>query len=135
MTTTLSSSSRLPTMAERSLRPGTSRMLNCAWPDHPCVAIPWHRKTATTSFKSSRAATSLMFQAFYMHCSTHLLTVVMGEKDRVSSYRTHSSETHHGRYASQRKGLVAASPNTHKERRTSLKRITNHRQGRWSTQA
>jgi len=40
MTTALSSFSRLPiTTAERSLRPGTSGMLNRAWPDHQCVTI------------------------------------------------------------------------------------------------
>ena len=40
MTTALSSTSRSPmTTAERSLRPGTSGMLNRAWPDHPCAII------------------------------------------------------------------------------------------------
>ena len=40
MTTTLSSSSRSPmTMVDRSLRPGTSGMLNRAWHDHPCAIV------------------------------------------------------------------------------------------------
>jgi len=58
MTTALSSSSRLPTMAERSPRPGTSGTLNRTCPDHPCVVVTWHRKIATTRFKSSGVATS-----------------------------------------------------------------------------
>jgi len=65
MTTALSSSSRSPmTMTEWSLRPGTSGTLNRAWPDHPCVTISQCGKTATARFKSSRAATSVKFQAF-----------------------------------------------------------------------
>jgi len=39
-------------MAELSLRPGTSRMLNRAWPDHPCVAVTWHCKIITTQLKA-----------------------------------------------------------------------------------
>jgi len=41
-----------------------------AW--SPMCHCPWHRKTASTWFKNSRVATSLAFQAFYMHFSTHL---------------------------------------------------------------
>jgi len=37
----------------------------------------------------------------------------------------------HGRHASQRMGLVAASPIFHKWQRTLLKRATNQRQRRW----
>jgi len=55
-TMALSSSQRSPITAELSLRPGSSGILNCAWPDHPCLAVTWLYKIITTRLKSSRAA-------------------------------------------------------------------------------
>jgi len=102
VTTTLSSSQRLPITAELSVRPGTSGMLNRAWPDHPCVTVTCTYKIINTRFKALERllvfiVPSLQFSIFY----THLTRLSWGrmqclEQDmhRVSSDRTHSFVTH-----------------------------------------
>jgi len=79
MTMALSSLSRLPTTAEKSVRPGTSGMLNRTWHDHPCVVVTWCRKTATTQFKSSGEAASLHRSKPSAGISQLTQTVVTGE--------------------------------------------------------
>jgi len=149
----LSSLSRSPMItAELSMRHGTSGMLICAGPDHSCALICGHARIAATMIKSSRAALcSLKFHTCRRRTPlpclcAHLApytTIVMGanairhlpDKAKANHLNpglmTHTGLTN-GRYASQRMGLVATSPTIHKQWRSLLRRVTNHRQRRWS---
>ena len=131
----LSSLSRSPmTTAELSVTHETHGMLIRAGPDHSCVTICGHTRIAAAAIESSGAALcSLEFHTCRRRtplpclCAhlTPCATIVMGANathhlpdEARANHLNPGLVTHtliHGRHASQRVGLVAASPVIHKQ--------------------
>jgi len=75
--------------------PETTRTMNCAWPDHSCVAVMWHCEITTTQSKISGAAIGFQFSKPSTIIPQLAWHVVMGE-DAAPQIGNETEHPHEG---------------------------------------